>query len=53
MPHETSKCPNCGRVITDDEIYCYFCDMNISRLKKMMETCHHTPKKTAAAKNKK
>ena len=34
MTHASPKCPNCGRELTDDEIYCYFCEMNVYQLRK-------------------
>jgi uncharacterized OB-fold protein len=27
------RCPNCGRLLTEQEMYCYFCEMNIEELK--------------------
>jgi predicted nucleic acid-binding Zn ribbon protein len=27
-----SKCPNCGRSITENELYCYFYEMDLSEL---------------------
>ncbi len=27
------RCQNCGRSLTDDEIYCYFCELEIEKLK--------------------
>ena len=27
---EISKCPNCGREIEDDELYCYFCEADLT-----------------------
>ncbi|MBI3027161.1 hypothetical protein HYY70_03535 [Candidatus Woesearchaeota archaeon] len=32
MEH-TLKCPNCGRNLTENELYCYFCEIEISKLK--------------------
>jgi len=26
------ECPNCGRKLTESELYCYFCDFDISRI---------------------
>ncbi|MBI4452144.1 hypothetical protein HY637_01825 [Candidatus Woesearchaeota archaeon] len=34
MTHASPKCPHCGRSLTPDEIYCYFCEMNIYQLRK-------------------
>ena len=35
MSHAPSMdCPNCGRSITQGEVYCYFCELDIEKLKK-------------------
>jgi len=26
---QDKKCPHCGRKLTDDEMYCYFCEMEV------------------------
>jgi hypothetical protein len=31
---EKNICPNCGRNLTESELYCYFCEFKISELKK-------------------
>ncbi len=32
MPGEKNlKCPNCGKEITEDEIYCYFCELDANK----------------------
>ncbi|MBI3035294.1 hypothetical protein HYY71_03140 [Candidatus Woesearchaeota archaeon] len=28
---EHSGCPNCGRSLTESEIYCYFCELEIEK----------------------
>ncbi|MBS3096282.1 hypothetical protein J4480_02475 [Candidatus Woesearchaeota archaeon] len=28
---EHSRCPNCGRNLTEDEIYCYFCETDLQK----------------------
>jgi hypothetical protein len=33
MEH-SEKCPNCGRELTDEEMYCYFCELSVEELKK-------------------
>lgn len=40
-----SKCPNCGRKLTAEELYCYFCEMNLSKL---LEENKKQSEKTAA-----
>ena len=35
MSHAPSMdCPNCGRSINQGEVYCYFCELDIEKLKK-------------------
>ncbi|MBI2101281.1 hypothetical protein HYT53_01610 [Candidatus Woesearchaeota archaeon] len=29
MKHSSPKCPNCGRKLTESELYCYFCEMSL------------------------
>jgi len=30
MPeNKDKKCPQCGRKLTDDEMYCYFCEAEV------------------------
>lgn len=29
-----TKCPNCGRSLTESELYCYFCEMDLSEFEK-------------------
>ncbi|MBI2558360.1 hypothetical protein HYW20_03480 [Candidatus Woesearchaeota archaeon] len=31
MEHH-SKCQNCGRSLTEDELYCYFCEADLADL---------------------
>jgi len=31
---EHARCPNCGRNLTEDELYCYFCEMDVEESKK-------------------
>ena len=34
MPGEKDlMCPNCGRKLTENEIYCYFCESEIKKVK--------------------
>ncbi|MDP3765348.1 MAG: hypothetical protein Q8R04_02445 [Nanoarchaeota archaeon] len=28
------KCPNCGRNLTESELYCYFCEFDLAKLRK-------------------
>jgi len=35
--HPAEKCPQCGRSLTPDEIYCYFCELDLSKLRKFHE----------------
>jgi hypothetical protein len=28
------RCPNCGRNLTNEELYCYFCEMDLVKLRK-------------------
>ncbi|MEK6946758.1 MAG: hypothetical protein AABX32_04065 [Nanoarchaeota archaeon] len=35
--HHAEKCPQCGRSLTPDEIYCYFCELDLSKLRKLQE----------------
>ena len=47
MTHgKVDRCPNCKRALTPAEIYCYFCEMDISELKKKMakQSGHATTK---------
>ena len=33
MPGEKNlKCPNCGKELTEDEIYCYFCELEVEKI---------------------
>ncbi|HLG24669.1 MAG TPA: hypothetical protein VI564_07105 [Candidatus Nanoarchaeia archaeon] len=35
MPHHgPNKCPICHRDLTEDELYCYFCELEVSKMKK-------------------
>ena len=27
-------CPNCGRSLTESELYCYFCEFDLAKLRK-------------------
>gem|GEM_PF-6966000 len=35
---EKNICPNCGRNLTESEIYCYFCEFDLSNLREKEET---------------
>ncbi|HLC62612.1 MAG TPA: hypothetical protein VJI52_06365 [Candidatus Nanoarchaeia archaeon] len=35
--HHIDRCPQCGRSLTPDEIYCYFCELDLSKLRKAQE----------------
>lgn len=44
------KCPNCGRNLTESEIYCYFCEFDIAELRE--KQAKTKTKKTIKKKNK-
>jgi len=33
MENSPLKCPNCGRALTESELYCYFCEFEIKKVK--------------------
>ncbi|HLC61234.1 MAG TPA: hypothetical protein VJJ52_07450 [Candidatus Nanoarchaeia archaeon] len=35
--HHSEKCPQCGRSLTPDEIYCYFCELDLAKLRESRE----------------
>ncbi len=35
---KNENCPNCGRSLTEDEIYCYFCEFGAENLGKKEKT---------------
>jgi len=35
MTHTNNRCPNCGRSLAEEEVYCYFCEMDAIKLKKI------------------
>ncbi len=37
--HYHERCPNCGRANSEDEIYCYFCEFDLNKLKEKIK--HH------------
>jgi len=41
MSHKQPKCPNCGRSLTSDELYCYFCEMSLADLMKKHGNAAH------------
>ena len=50
ITHANPKCPHCGRELTPDEIYCYFCEMNVYDLWKKQKKSGRKIKKAAAVK---
>ncbi len=42
---EKTRCPNCGRNLTENEWYCYFCDVDILKLKKEKRSETKNPRK--------
>jgi len=34
MKHSNPKCPNCGRNLTESELYCYFCETDLAEIEK-------------------
>jgi len=45
MSHGPSmECPNCGRSIAQGEMYCYFCELDIGKMKRQhahgRDNCH-------------
>ncbi len=34
MEQNDLKCPNCGRNLTESELYCYFCETDLAEIEK-------------------
>ncbi|MEK6942463.1 MAG: hypothetical protein AABX00_00160 [Nanoarchaeota archaeon] len=42
MSHDVAICPNCRRSLSDDELYCHFCEIDLEKAKKHSKEENHS-----------